>query len=92
MKLNRDLVIHGNEFSLLFEELMDLIGDELSGPDGRTQEDEAFIKDHPQIYKLFRILQSELIKEQSTYHYGGATPLDEPVETVEETQEKASGC
>ena len=69
MKTERKIVIEEKDYSELLEELTYLMGDALTGLDPNSGDGVEFKQKHPAAYKLFNLLQAEVVKDQSTYNY-----------------------
>jgi len=69
MKAKRHIVIEENEISPLFEEIMAITGNEITGLEVHSQEGMDFAKNYPYLSKLYNILKVSVMQEQSTYNY-----------------------
>lgn len=69
MKINRSIIIECEEISPMFEEMNAILDTEITGIDPMTEEGHVFATKYPKLFKLYNLLQSEVMKGQTTYNY-----------------------
>jgi hypothetical protein len=69
MKVNRSIIIEESEISSLFEDINGMLDAELTGVDPKSEEGLNFKKKYPALSNLHHLLESEVMKDQSTYNY-----------------------
>ena len=69
MEVTRTITIKDKDFGALFEDMNSFLGNDFTGVDSKSAEGVEFVKKFPALSKLHHLLETELMKEQSTYNY-----------------------